>query len=117
MNIKEFSFSSFAEWMLDVANQVVKHYKGDILIDSYKIVELKNKHLFNPQRGVGQGFNLYWGVRETGTWLYHVEGDNGFNLNELMNGLGAKHVYYITFWYDDSKNESITVREIDKSKL
>lgn len=115
--IKEFNFSTFADWMLNAANQVVKHYKGDILIDAKVIVGLRSKHLFNPQSCDCQVFSLYWGIRETGTWIYHVEGDNRFSLNDLMKGLGAKNVYLITFQYDASGNETITVREMDKSKL
>jgi fructokinase len=114
---KEFSFSSFADWMLNIADQVVKHYRGDILIDAKQIVELRNKHFLNPQRAGNEGFSLYWGVRETGTWLFHVERDNGVTLKELMRGLGAENVYFITFWYDGSGDEIITVREVDKNNL
>ena len=115
---KEYDFSTFAEWLLNTANQVVKHYKGDILHDAKKIVDLKNKHLFNSQRYAPQGFSLYWGIRETGTWIYHVENTaGGFTHKDYMRGLGAKKVYHITFWYDEPKNEIITVREVDKDKL
>ena len=114
---KEFSFSTFADWMLNIADQVVKHFRGDILIDAKTIVELRNKHFINPQRVGNEGFSLYWGVRETGTWLYHVERDNGITLKELMKGLGAENVYFITFWYDCSGDEIITVREVDKNNL
>ena len=114
---KEFNFSTFADWMLNAADEVVKHYRGDILIDAKTIVELRNKHFLNPQRAGNEGFSLYWGVRETGTWLFHVERDNGITLKELMKGLGAENVYFITFWYDGSGDEIITVREVDKNNL
>ena len=114
---KEFSFSTFADWLLNTANEVVKHYKGDILIDAKKIVELRNKYFLNQQRAGNEGFSLYWGVRETGTWIYHIESGEGFTPKEYMKGLGADHVYFITFWYDCSGDEIITVREVDKSKL
>ena len=114
---KEFNFSTFADWLLNTANEVVKHYKGDILIDAKKIVELRNKYFLNQQRAGNEGFSLYWGVRETGTWIYHIESGEGFTPKEYMKGLGADHVYFITFWYDCSGDEIITVREVDKSKL
>ena len=114
---KEYNFSTFADWMLSTASQVVKYYKGDILIDCKQIVELRNKYLFNLLSGIYQGFNLYWGVRETGTWISHVESDKGFSTKDLMQGLGAKHVYFITFWYDKQRNEVITVTEVDKHNL
>lgn len=114
---KEFDFSTFAEWMLNTANQVVKHYKGDILIDAKKIVELRNNCLYSSQSDKPQGFSLYWGVRECGTWIYHIEGDNGFTLDQYMKGLGAEQVFYITFWFDKTKNEIITVNEINPEEL
>ena len=114
---KEYSFSTFADWMLNIADKVVKHFKGDILIDAKKIVDLKNKHFFNSQRYAPQGFSLYWGIRETGTWLFHVEGINSFTPKEYMKSLGAENVYFITFWYDEQRNEIITVREVDKNTI
>lgn len=115
--VKKFSFSSFADWMLNVVTETVKHYKGDVLIDSYKIISLRNEQLFGSQSVEPQSFSFYWAVRDTGTWLYHVGGDNLFSINELLNGLGAKNIYLITFKYDSAKNETITVREVDKSLM
>lgn len=114
---KEYNFSTFADWFLNTANQVVEHYKGDILIDAKMIVELRTKHLFKSEKVEPHGFSFYWGLRGTGTWLKHAESDKGLTLSELIEGLGAKKVFFITFWYDKSKNEIITVQDIDKDSL
>lgn len=114
---EKFSFSSFSEWFLSTGNEIVNSYKGDLLIDSHKIVRLRNEHLFNSYNAEYQEFSLYWGLRECGTWLYHIGGDNAFSINELQLGLGAKKIYLITFRYDSAKNEFITVTEIDKDTI
>ena len=111
---KKFNFSTFVDWMLNIVNQVVKHYKDDVLIDAYNVISLRNKQLFGSQNAEPQSFSFYWGVRETGTWLYHIGGHNLFTVKDYMQSLGAEKVYFIKFEYDNSKNERITVHEIDK---
>ena len=117
MRTKEFDFTTFADWVLNVVTETVKHYKSDVILDLYRIMSLRNKQLFDPQRIEPQSFSFYWGIRETGTWVYHIGGHNLFTVKDYMKGLGAKKVFLITFQYDAAKNETITVCEVDKSKL
>lgn len=111
---KKFDFSAFADWMLNVVTETVKHYKGDVLIDSYKIISLRNEQLFGSQSIEPQSFSFYWGVRETGTWLYHIGGQNLFTVKDYMKGLGAQKVFFIKFEYDKQGKETIRVHEINK---
>ena len=117
MRTKKFNFSIFSDWVLNVVTETVKHYKDDVLIDLYRIISLRNEQLFSSQSVEPQSFSFYWGVRETGTWLYHIGGHNLFTVKDYMQSLGAKRVFLIKFAYDTAKNEVITVREVVTSNL